>query len=314
METEKQIKTGGVLLTVAGNLWFGLLTFYWKTLKSVSAVDMLAVRIATSFIINIIYLAALKKMGILRDQLKNKKSLVWLLALGPLLFVSWYTTIWGTMNGYVIELSIGMFVGPLFVSMAGAVIFKEKVDRYTIFAFALALFSIIYMTVSYGKPPVISLIMAVCCLIYYSVKKKANADAYVGMLLESVVDVPFAIAYLIYTFSAGTLTLSSQSGGIITLALLAGFFNVTPQLILMIAQKKISMITLGLLTYIMPLTQTLIGVLVYKEEMTATHAVAIISVSIGIAIYTFGQKKRLSASEKAGNAISEENRESLAER
>lgn len=305
LEQNKRSEAAGYLIAGIAQTLYGIFVFYWKAIKVVPAYETLAFRIFMSTVTCALALLITKKFGGVKPFFKDGRKLLTILGAGVLVSLNWGTYIWGVSNNFVVECSMGYFMMPIFTALCGVVFFKEKMDKYIIASLFFALAGVVYMSVSYGRIPIVGIILMATYSGYLTIKKKIGADPMVGVFMESLAASPLALGYFIYLWAAGKSVTVNSPPVIVFLVLLAGVITVVPLALSMVAQKKISMIAFGMITYLTPTLQMLIGVLVYKEEFTAFHAVALTSVIIALAIFTAGQIKKMKKNQEPASNVNE---------
>lgn len=303
METEKKSAAVGYLCQVIAMTLYALLVFYWKAIKGVPEFETLAFRVVMCAVSAGILLVCTRKFYKVIAIFKNKKMVGTLFLAGLMQLLNWGSYIWGVSNGYVVECSLGYFINPLLTALFGILFCGEKVDKYIVTAAILALSGVLILTFNYGRFPVIAILLALTYSTYLLLKKKAQTEPIPGIFIESAVMAPLALPFLIYLFASSKAGFVSVSFPTQLLVLLVGLVTLVPIFFVMQAQFRISMISIGLLSYISPICTMLIGVLVYKEDFTIYHAITVALILIAGLIFTYGQVKK----SKAASATLKEN-------
>lgn len=282
---EKSSKTG-VLSALAAYTAWGLLPIYWKTLQSVPAQETLAHRITWSFVFVALLVLYKKQWGKIRSVLRDRSKVLGLLLSALLVTSNWYIYIWAVNSNRVVEASLGYYFNPLIVVLMGIMVLGERIDRWQIASIVLACLGVLILALEYGKIPWISLGLATTFALYGLAKRLVAVDSLLGLTLETAVVTPIAIIYL---WTAG-----ANSGGTIshfgvpTLLLLmgAGIVTAIPLLWFAHAAKNVPFTTIGFIQYLSPTLSLVLGVFVYHEEFTSTHALSFGFIWLALAVYS----------------------------
>lgn len=283
----------GVLYAVSVYLIWGFLPVYWKALGAVPATQILSHRIIWSVFVLVLLISFKKGWGRLKLALSTGKILLIGLLASGLLAVNWITYIWGVNAGYVVETSLGYFINPLLNVVLGMVFLRERLRPLQWIPVGLAVLGVIYLTVSYGELPWIALTLAFTFGLYGFVKKTTPLEALHSLTLETGIMFTPALLYLFYMGTQGTGTFGNL--GPVTDLLLVGTGIVTafPLLLFGMGARRIHLTTLGLLQYIAPTCQFLLGVLVYDEPFTQARLVGFGLIWVALFLYTVeGMRER----------------------
>jgi chloramphenicol-sensitive protein RarD len=253
-------------------LW-GLLPVYWKWLQHVPAPQVLCHRILWSFVFLFILILGSGQWSAFRAAFANPRVLRAYTAAGILISINWLTYIWAVNAGYIVETSLGYFINPLLSVLLGVVFFRERLRPWQWTAIVLAAAGVAYLTIAYGSLPWIALTLAVTFGFYGLVKKTAPLGSHYGLTLETGVLLLPAVIFLAYSgrtgrgafFHAGMTTDMLLAG--------AGVITAVPLLMFSSAARRIPLSLIGILQYIAPTLQFLLGVMVYREPFTVTKLV-----------------------------------------
>src|SRR5919107_6325213 len=178
-------------------MW-GFFPLYWPLLEPAGAVEILAHRIVWSLLLVLGVVVASRKVGRLRATLAGRRT-PWLLAVASaLITVNWGTYIWGVNNHHVVETSLGYFINPLVSVLIGVLVLGERLRRLQWAALGVAAVAVLALTVEYGRPPWVALILAFSFGSYGLAKKKADAGAVESLVVETVMVSPVALAYVVF--------------------------------------------------------------------------------------------------------------------
>ena len=183
-----------------------------------------------------------------------------------LVSVNWLTYIWGVNHGHVVECALGYYINPLIIIAFGVLLLKEKMRKLQWFAVGCAAIGVIILTVDYGRPPWIALALATSWGSYGLVKKQLGLGALEGLTIETIISfIPYA-GYLVWMGTQGTGQFA-RNGGLTFLLILAGAVTAIPLLMFNGSTNRLPFTIIGLLQYITPTVQFLIGVVVRHEAM-----------------------------------------------
>lgn len=276
----------GIIYAFITYITWGLLPIYWKAIIVVPPLQILAHRIVWSFVLVAVLLILKKQWGNARDILRDKSKMFGLVLSAVLVTSNWFIFIFAVNSNKVIETSLGYYINPLFTVLLGIIVLRERVDRWQIISLILAAIGVIILTLEYGKIPWISLGLAITFGLYGLAKRLVKVDSLLGLALETAVMVPVASFYLSIVQVRGEGVIGHL--GVFTLLLLlgAGFATALPLLTFTHAVKVIPFATMGFIQYISPSLSLLLGVFLYHEEFTSTHALSFGIIWIALAIYS----------------------------
>ena len=265
-------------------LW-GLLPIYWKTLKAALPTEILAHRMAWSLVFVVALLAFRKNLSWLGSALRDRRTILTFGASSMLLTLNWGIYIWAVNNNHIVETSLGYFIAPLLISLLGVVFLGERLRPLQIAAFLCALFGVLWLTFSHGEFPWIALSLAATWGVYGLIRKTAKLGSLQGLTVETLVVLPLAIGYLIYLEASGVGTFGDSFGFSLLLAF-AGVATAIPLLLFASAARRVTLTTVGLMQYIAPTIQYLIGTMIYGEIVSGAKLVGFAMVWIGLLIYS----------------------------
>lgn len=261
----------GIWFGIGAYVLWGLFPIYWKWLQQVPALQLLSHRIAWSFITLIITILLLRQWGSFRTAALTKRVLrVYLLA-AILIGFNWGLYVWAVNAGFILETSLGYFINPLLNVLVGVVILHEHLRPLQWTAIALAAVGVLYLTVVYGSLPWIALALAISFSFYGFVKKKAPLGSLYGLTIETGALFIPAILYLLYTDINGVGAFTHLGLKADLLMIGAGLVTTIPLLMFSSAAQRIPFSWVGILQYIAPTLQFMIGAFIYKETLTPSR-------------------------------------------
>jgi chloramphenicol-sensitive protein RarD len=276
----------GVLYALGAYLIWGFLPIYWKLLQSIPSIDLAAHRMVWSLVFVAVVLVFKRQWQWLKPALTNKRTLLTFFTTGVLIGANWSIYIWAVNAGFIVETSLGYFINPLVSVTLGMIFFGERLRLGQGAAVAIAVAGVLYLTVSYGALPWIALSLALTFGFYGLLKKSTRIEALHGLLLEmSVVFLP-ALIYLFYRQTQGMGAFGQVSWWTMALLVGSGALTAIPLIFFANAAQQIPLSMVGLLFYLTPSMQFLIGVLVYGEPFTQARMIGFGLVWIALLLYS----------------------------
>lgn len=262
---QKNYKTGLALGLGAYLIW-GLFPLYWPLLKPANPVEIVSHRAVWSLVTCLVLLAYLRKLRVTFAHFRNPHTLSRLLASTILISINWLTYIWGVNHNHVVECALGYYINPLIIIGFGVLIFKEKMRKLQWFAVIAAVIGVIVLTVDFGRPPWISILLALSWGAYGVVKKQLGLGALEGLAVETTIAfLPYA-GYLVF-LEANKEGQFGHHWGLSVLLFAAGAVTAIPLLMFNGSTNILPFTIIGLLQYITPTVQFMVGVIVRHEPM-----------------------------------------------
>ena len=276
--------TQGMIYAVLAYVSWGVLPIYWKKLDAIPAIDILTHRILWSSLFTLAF-CLLVKWDYLRKYFTDPKALIRLTITGILVAVNWGVYIYAINSEQIIEASLGYFINPLVSIVLGMFFLGEKLNKTQLTAFLLAMAGVGYLTVNYGHFPWIAVALALTFGVYGLMKKKMNFDSMSALAVETTLIVPIALGYLIFGPSDGGASFTSQPFPAPVLLVLAGIITALPLYWFGMAAVNIPLYSVGFFQYIAPSIKLFVGIYLFHETFTATHAVSFSFIWAGLALY-----------------------------
>lgn len=276
----------GVLAAATVYILWGLLPIYWKALAVVPSPEIMGHRVVWSLPVALVLLVAQDQAGRLRQV--ARRPAVWLpsIATAGLLSINWLTYLWANNNGHIVETSLGYFINPLVNVLLGLIFLRERLRPGQWGAVALAAAGVLYLTVSYGQPPWIALTLALSFGFYALIRKTAALGPVEGLTLElSIMFVPTA-AYLLYRAGSGAGAFGRLDLRTDLMLMAAGVLTCIPLVLFAFGARRVPLTTLGILQYVSPTLQFLIGVYLYGEAFTQARLIGFGFIWLALALYT----------------------------
>jgi len=280
--TEARIGIGYALL--AFSAW-GFLPIYWKLLDTIPSLEILAHRMVWSVLFLLGLLAVQKRLGEFRDLLKNPIYICMLLGTAVLLGINWFVYIYGVNTNQIVETSLGYYINPLFNVLLGAIFLKERLNFWQSLALGMATLGVLNFLWDFNSLPWIALSLAFTFSFYGLLRKMMPVKPLVGLFVETVLLSPFAVVMIVVWNLDGTGNIGGEWRNVILLVG-AGVVTSLPLLWFTNAGKRLRYTTLGFIHYMTPSIQLVIGVYLYNEPFTSTHAVTFGLIWTGLIIYS----------------------------
>lgn len=286
----------GIYFTASAYIFWGILPIYWKFIDQVSALEILAHRVIWSFIFILLIVGLLKRKllkNFFQVQMKQKKTWFGLLLASLLISINWFVYIFAVNANHIVEASLGYFINPLVAVLLGVFVLGEKMNVSQAVSFVMAGIGVVYMTLSLGTFPWIALILALSFGFYGLSKKLIKVDSILGLLLETLFIVPFALLFLTYLGVNGQHSFASGSLINDLFLLGSGIATALPLLWFGIGAQKIPLYLVGFLQYIAPTISLLIGVFMYGESFTKDHAVTFTFIWLALVIFSISNIRQM---------------------
>jgi chloramphenicol-sensitive protein RarD len=280
--TEAQIGIGYALLAFSS---WGFLPIYWKLLDTIPSLEILAHRMVWSVLFLLGLLAIQKRLGEFQDLLKTPKYICVLLGTAMLLGINWFVYIYGVNTNQIVETSLGYFINPLFNVLLGTIFLKERLNYWQSLALGMATLGVLNFLWDFNSLPWIALSLALTFSFYGLLRKMMPVKPLVGLLVETVLLSPFAVVMIVIWNLEGTGNIGGEWSNVILLVG-AGVVTSLPLLWFTNAGKRLRYTTLGFIHYMTPSIQLVIGVYLYNEPFTSTHAVTFGLIWTGLIIYS----------------------------
>jgi chloramphenicol-sensitive protein RarD len=275
----------GVLLAISAYVMWGFFPFYWKLLKHIPALQLLGHRIGWSFILLVVVLIVTRRWADFRSAIGSPRIQRSYLVAAILIGVNWFTYVWAVNAGFIVETSLGYFINPLVSVLLGVVILKEQIRPWQWVAIGIAAVGVLYLTISYGSLPWIALTLAFSFGFYGLAKKTAPLNAIQGLALETGILFLPSVGWLAFSDLTGDGAFLHTGWTSDLLMIGAGIVTAIPLLMFASATKMIPLSMVGILQYIAPTIQLIIGVVVFNESFTSTRVIGFSIVWLALVIF-----------------------------
>ena len=275
----------GILNGIAAYALWGFFPIYWKLLHQVPALQVIGHRIGWSFILLTAFILFTKQWKEFRSTALTSRNIAIYSVAGVLLTINWLVYVWGVNAGFIVETSLGYFINPLLSVLLGVVFLRERLRPTQWIPVALAAAGVIYLTLAYGRLPWIALSLAFTFGFYGFVKKLAPLGSLYGLALETGIVFPVALIFLAFVEFSHTGAFLHNGALIDGLLIGAGVVTTIPLLMFASAARQIPLSVVGILQYIAPTLQFLIGVFLFHEPFDQSHLIGFGLVWLALIIF-----------------------------
>tara|TARA_B100000035_G_C20986550_1_gene548081 strand:+ start:45 stop:923 length:879 start_codon:yes stop_codon:yes gene_type:complete len=277
----------GLLLTSLGSFWWGFIgVLYFESIKFIGHIELVIHRCIWTAVMLIITSTIFSKWSIFKKIIKNFKTLVGLFLSGFLIFINWGVWIYAVSSERIIDASFGYFIMPIISVLLGYIFFNEKLNKKRIFAIILVLISItLLIFYNIHSLPWVGIIVALSWAFYNLIRKKIDVDTDLGLLIESLFILPFALIGFYFIIKNGYNDFNFSNPGLSLFIILAGPMTVIPLFLYVRGVELIGLGPTGMIFYITPSLQFILGYFYYNEDFSFIKFVSFIIIWIAVIIY-----------------------------
>ena len=286
MKTDGDQRAGLLYGIAAYGMW-GLVPLFWPLLEPAGAMEILAHRMVWSLALVVIWLLALRRWGWIRELIRQPRKLGLIAVAAVVITLNWGFYIWAVNTGRVVEASLGYFINPLVTIAMGVLLLKERLRPAQWAAVLIGLGAVLVLAVGYGRPPWISLILAFSFATYGLVKKKINIGGLESLAAETAILFLPALGFLVWLSASGSATIGTEGAGHVALLASTGLITAIPLVCFGAAAIRVRLSTLGLLQYLAPVFQFLLGILYFHEAMPPQRWAGFSLVWLALSILTW---------------------------
>jgi chloramphenicol-sensitive protein RarD len=274
----------GVLLALGAYGMWGTFPLYFRLLEAAGAVEIVLHRIVWSLLTCLVLIAVARAWAPLRRM--SRRQLLLLAAAAAAISVNWGVFIWAVNSEQVVETSLGYFINPLVSVLMGVLLLRERLRPAQWVAVGIAGAAVLVLTVDYGRPPWIALALAASFGTYGLLKNRVGrgVGALPGLTVETAVLAPAALAGIVWLQWQGSGTFVSEGPWHTTFLVLSGALTAAPLLLFASAARRVPLSTIGLLQYVTPVMQLLIGTVVFGEPMPPLRLAGFALVWVALAV------------------------------
>ena len=283
----KQEFNKGLLLTSLGSFWWGFIgVLYFEYIAFIGHIELVVHRCLWTAVMLVLTTTFFSKWEIFFKIVSNKKNLIGLFISGLLIFTNWAVWIYAVANERIIDASFGYFIMPILSVLFGYLFFKENLNKKRIFSILLVLIAILVLIFfNFKSLPWVGLIVALSWAFYNLVRKKIDIDTDVGLLIESLYILPFALIVFYLITKSGFNDFNFSNLGLSLFLILAGPMTVIPLFLYVRGVELIGLGPTGMIFYITPTLQFILGYFYYNEEFSLVKFLSFIIIWIAVIIY-----------------------------
>ncbi|MER6527617.1 EamA family transporter RarD [Streptomyces sp. NPDC001508] len=304
-ESRGEQRTGLLNGFAAYGMW-GLVPLFWPLLKPAGAMEILAHRMVWSLALVAVPLLVVRRWAWAGELLRQPRRLGLIAVAATVITVNWGVYIWAVNAGHVVEASLGYFINPLVTIAMGVLILKERLRPVQWVAVGIGFAAVVVLTVGYGRPPWISLSLAFSFATYGLVKKKVNLGGIESLAAETAVQFLPALGYLLWLTAHGGSTFTGGGAGHAALLAATGVVTALPLVCFGAAAIRVPLSTLGLLQYLAPVFQFLLGVLYFGEAMPPERWAGFALVWLALSLLTWDALRAARRAARTARALAGE--------
>jgi chloramphenicol-sensitive protein RarD len=275
----------GLLFALAAYGFWGLVPFYFKSVRSVPPLEILAHRVVWSVPLVALLIRLIGSFDGARKAVRAPRTMGTLAASALLVATNWLVYIYGVTHDRILEASLGYYINPLVNVLLGTVFLRERLTRLQSVSVLLAGAGTVYLALSYGTLPWISLVLALSFGLYGLLRKTVKVDSMGGLLIETSLLFPAALGYLLWLASRGAGSFPGAGARTSVLLFLAGVVTTVPLIWFASGARRLPYSVLGLVQYLSPSIAFLLAVFHYGERFTPAYAVAFSCIWAALALF-----------------------------
>ena len=275
-------RTKGLMLALATFVMWGIFPIFFKLIKDVDAVQILAHRIVWSFVLLLVFLCFTHRLKNVVRLLSAPKIALTLLCTGLLISTNWGVYIYAVNSDQILATSLGYFINPLFSVLLGALFLRERLSAAAKLSLLLAFAAIGVQIYALGRLPIISIVLPLSFAFYGLIRKKVSVPSFEGLFCETTLMLLPALAFLIYCALKGSGAFGFNVSGALLFA--SGLITILPLLTFAVSTQYLPLSTIGFMQYISPSISMLIAVFIYGEELETYKILSFSLIWFGLAV------------------------------
>lgn len=296
----------GIISSLICNIWWGIMPIYWQLLRPINSWVIIFYRIVLVAVVCFAAALMIYDKKTIFEPLKDKKTVIRYVLAGILITANWSIYIWAVNANLVIQTCIGYYIEPLAICLFGIILFKDKMSKYKITAFALAALGVAAVIIYFKEIPLVALSLAATFSVYAAIKKNFAMPPILSLLYETIFLLPVGLAVVIYIEATGQGAMNAVWGTEsykYWLLMLCGLFTAVPLVSFADAANKLNLFTVGLFNYISPTISLVIGIFLFKEPFEPIQLIAFAVIWIGLIFFSYGEYKESKEIEKKGESV-----------
>ena len=278
----------GIIYIIIGSFWWGVIgVIYFRSVSFVGSIELVLHRVVWTAAMLIITTLFMSKWTKLKKIFKNKKKLTYLTITGFLIFINWSVWIYAVSTNQIVDASFGYFIMPIISVLFGYLFFKEILNKLRIFSVILTFISVLYLFYFYKNFPWIGLTVGFSWALYNVFRKKINVDVDLGLLIESLAILPFALIGFYLVYKSGHMDFGMSSIKLSFILTIAGPMTVIPLFFFVKGVHLSGLGPSGMLFFITPTFQFILGLFLYNEPFDTYRLIGFILIWVAVIIYLF---------------------------
>jgi len=298
---EEQARNGLIAALVAYGLW-GFLPLYFILVKGVAPLEVLVHRVIWAVPFGALILQVRHQWPEVRRALTHRRMLAYLSLSAVLIACNWLVYIYAVQDAQIFQASLGYYINPLLFALTGVIFLGERLRRAQSAAIVLAAIGVLVLTFSGGRFPAIALFLGTSFTIYGVIRKQVVIGGMAGLFVETAVLLPFSLGYLLFLVGSGQAAFAGGDPALSVLLTAAGPITVVPLLAFALAARRLNLSTVGMLQFIAPTLQFLIGVW-QGEPLSGAHVVCFACIWAAVALFSWDAlraARRAAAARRSG--------------
>jgi len=275
----------GWLFGLSAFIWWGLAPIYFKTLGHVSALEILAHRVAWSVPTALLLMLMIKKRVNVLSIVKDTRLLIGLLISTILISFNWFIFTWAVTNDHILDTSLGYFINPIMSIIMGVILLGERLNKLQWGAVAFVILGVANQIFNYGEIPWIALSLATSFAIYGFIKKRLQVDSLNGFLVETSLALPLSAGYILWTLNDSSTLFLHHSNSTDWLLIAGGIITAVPLILFATAAKKIPLSGIGFIQFIAPSITFVLATQIYNEPLSSAQLLSFILIWVGLGLY-----------------------------
>lgn len=291
----------GLPLGLSAFVLWGAMPLFFPLLEPAGPVEIIAHRVVWSLVFCLVLLVATRSVGSFVAVLRSRRTMGALALASLLIVVNWTTYVYAVLSGHVLDAALGYFINPLLTVLLGVLVLRERLRVAQWVALGFGAAAVVVISTGVGGLPWIALVLAGAFGLYSLVKNRVgrDVDALPGLAAETAVATPFALAYLVVLGLTGVGTFTTQGAGHALLLAACGVITGLPLLLFSAAARRLPLSVVGMLQYLTPVLQFLLGLLVFGEHMPPTRWAGFVLVWVALVILSVDGTRQARASRLA---------------